>query len=461
MSAVVLSSNHHAKAVLSSSDDRHGWGLLLLMAVVATLFVRPADLLPVLTAWPIYQFLIIGCLVVAYRAMLRQLSFETITHQPVTACVLLLLASVTLSHLAHGFFWAARNSTYEISKVIALFLLIVGLVNTPSRLFLFVKCLSVAITFVALLALLDRYELYSIGALESVEDRMRVANETTVQVDRIRGTGIFNDPNDFGMILVTGLVLCASSFMRPGAGLRRYLWLTPIGILMATLALTHSRGALLSLASVVPAAVVYRLGWKYAVPSLFVLPGLAMLFSARMTNVQAMTDGTGQSRIQIWSDCLVLWRQYPIFGTGQGMLVEEIGVVAHNSFLQCFVELGLVGGIAFAACFMGTLLGLWSLRDRFWNLNDVKSTPELHRLAHLRMFLFAAVSAYAMGILSISRQFVAPTFLILGLGTAAQLVCPMSHPSLRLNNYFFVMCLLSGAGVLLFCHVVVRVFNQF
>ncbi|MCM2374836.1 O-antigen ligase family protein [Aporhodopirellula aestuarii] len=461
MSTATLPASHHPNAMLSSTDDRHGWGLVLLVAVVATLFVRPADLLPALQAWPIYQFLIIGCLVVAYRAMLRQLSFKTIASQPVTACVLLLLMSVTLSHLAHGFLWAARASTYEVSKLIALFLLIVGLVNTPGRLFLFVKCLSVAITFVALLALLDRYELYSIGALESIEDRMRTVDQASVKVDRIRGTGIFNDPNDFGMILVTGLILCASSFMRPGAGIRRYVWLTPIGILMATLALTHSRGALLSLAAVVPAAVVYRLGWKYAVSSLFILPGLAMFFSARMTNVQAITDGTGQSRIQIWSDCLVLWRQYPIFGSGEGMLVEEIGVVAHNSFLHCFVELGAVGGTAFAASFMATLLGLWSLRDRFWDPESEHSAPELHRLAHLRMFLFAAVSAYAIGITTISRQFVAPTFLILGLGTTAQLVCPKSLPTLRLNNRFFVMCMMCGIGVLLICQVAVRVFNQF
>lgn len=461
MSTVAFHSSRRANALSSSTDDRHGWGLALLVAVVTTLFVRPADLLPALNAWPIYQFLIIGCLGVSYRAALRQLSFKTIAIQPVTACVLMLLVSVALSHLAHGFLWAARASTYEISKLVALFLLIVGLVNTPRRLFLFVKYLSIAITLVALLALLDRFDWYSINALESIEDRMRTDEHSIVKVDRIRGTGIFNDPNDFGMILVTGLILCASSFMRPDSGLRRYAWLVPVAILMATLALTHSRGALLSLASVIPVAVVYRLGWKYAVPSLFVLPGLAMFFSARMTNVQAMTQGTGQSRIQIWSDCLVLWKQSPLFGTGEGMLVDEIGVVAHNSFLHCFVELGVVGGTAFVACFTATLLGLWSLRDRFWDPESEHSTVELHRLAHLRMFLFAAVSAYAIGILTISRQFVAPTFLILGLGSAAQFVCPQSQPSLRLNNYFLATCVASGIGVLLLCQIAVRVFNRF
>ncbi len=201
------------------SDDRHGWGFALLLAVVATLCLRPADLIPALDDWPVYQYLIVGCLLVSSRATLRQLAQHRLAEQPVTACLLVLLLAVGVSHLAHGFFWGARMSMYDVSKLLALYLLIVGLVNTPRRLTQFVQWLTLSITTIAALALLDRVGIISIAALESVESHDASEAGQAIYVERIRGTGIFQDPNDFGLILVTGLVLGASSLFRPHAGL--------------------------------------------------------------------------------------------------------------------------------------------------------------------------------------------------------------------------------------------------
>lgn len=441
----------------TTPDDRHGWGLALLMTVVATLFVRPADLVPALDGWPIYQYLILACVVVAMRSAVHQLCVQSIQQKPLTASLIVLLFSVGMSHLAHGFLWAARMSIYEVSKLIILYLLIVGLVNTPKRLFLFVKSLSLIITCIAGLSLLDRFDIWSIAALESIRDHAHPDSVANF-VYRLRGTGIFQDPNDFGMILVTGVILCASSFMAPGVGWLRHFWLIPIFVITGTLALTHSRGAFLSLASVVPAAVAYRMGWKYGLFSLVSLPALAVVFSARMTDVSSITVGTGQSRIQIWSDSLMIWRNNPLFGLGEGMLVDELGVVTHNSFLQCFAELGLLGGTAFVACFLAALLGLWSVRHQFWQAGESHSDArELHRLSHLRMFVFAAVAAYALGILTLSRQFVAPTYLLLGLAAAAQWVSPAARPELRTNTMFVLLSLACSVCLLLFCHFIVRI----
>ena len=60
MASAVLSRTNEAH--LSRTDnqvgDRHGWGFALLLATTATLFIRPADLIPSLDNWPIYQALI-------------------------------------------------------------------------------------------------------------------------------------------------------------------------------------------------------------------------------------------------------------------------------------------------------------------------------------------------------------------------------------------------------------------
>ena len=46
------------------------------------------------------------------------------------------------------------------------------------------------------------------------------------------------------------------------------------------------------------------------------------------------------------------------------MLVEEIQVVSHNSFIHCFAELGFFGGAAFLSCFLAAGLSIWSLKQQ-------------------------------------------------------------------------------------------------
>ncbi len=457
MASIAFDKSNESLALTLSQEDRHGWGFGLLLGTVATLFLRPADLVPALEAWPVYQFLIVCCLVVAARTTLRQLTHRSIQDQPVLACLLLLLLAVGLSHLSHGFVWGARTSVAEYCKLVALYLLIIGLVNTPYRLIKFVQWLAISITVVAALALLDRYELFSVAALESIRDHSVASVSSVEYVERIRGTGIFQDPNDFGLILVTGLVLNASFLLRPHAGWVRHLWLAPCCILVWTIALTHSRGALLSLLCAAPAVVAYCHSVRVGIVSLVMLPIIVVVFSSRMTDVHAIVEGTGQSRIQIWSESFAIWKQYPMFGLGEGMLVDELGVVTHNSFLQCFAELGFLGGAAFVSCFLAAGMGLWHLRNYNTVVKPDDATYESQQLAHYRTYIFAALVAYIAGILTLSRQFVVPTYLVLGLASSALSSYTPSARRMRVGNRFAVTALIVSGLALVAFYVTVRV----
>ena len=48
---------------------------------------------------------------------------------------------------------------------------------------------------------------------------------------------------------------------------------------------------------------------------LLVLPILLGVFAGRMTSISA-DEGTGQTRIQLWSDGLFFFQQSPLFGIG-------------------------------------------------------------------------------------------------------------------------------------------------
>ncbi len=452
---------HFSAAIWRSTslDDRHGWGFALLLAAVATLFVRPADLIEQLDAWPIYQFLIVSCLVVSLRATARQLSWRQLGTQPLTALLLVLLLAVGLSHLSHGFLWGVRMSMYATGKLLVFYLLIAGLVNTPQRLFFFARWLTLTITFVAVLALLDRAGIMSVAALESIHSHDASGAESGTLVERIRGTGIFQDPNDFGLVLVTGLLLSAAFFFQPSAGWPRYLWLGPSVALFAALAHTHSRGAFISLACAIPAGLVYYRGWRWGALSLMALPLLVLLFSARMTDFHALAVGTGQSRIQIWSESLTVFRHYPLFGLGEGLLVEEIGVVAHNSFLHCYAELGFFGGTVFLSCFLIAALELWSQRAAQEDRQPPAAESETRRqLGHLRVFLFAALAAYGMGMLTLSRQFIMPTYLVFGLAASAGSLSCSRPVRWQLDSRFLLLASLASVAALVSMHVAVRAF---
>jgi O-antigen ligase len=459
MATVLLThaSNHTHAHIDTDVDDRHGWGFAVLLGTMVTLFLRPADLFPQLENWPIYQCLILACLAVSARSVVRQFRHRELIHRPVTACLLLLMVAIGVSHLSHGFIWAARMSMFEFSKSLAFYLLMVALINTPRRLVMFAKLLTVTIATVAFTALLDRYNWISIAAFESIRDRASSDTENPEMIDRLRGTGIFQDPNDFGLILVLGCTLCLGFMFRPRAGWWRYVWLLPTVVLLVAFSLTYSRGAMLSMACVLPAVLAYRSGAKVAFASLMLLPVIGLAFSSRMTDVSAMEQGTGQSRIQIWSDSLMIWSEYPLFGIGEGMLVEELNVVSHNSYIQCYAELGAFGGTAFLASFLAAGLTLWSLKHRRKTIvNNPQSSRADTDLPHLQMYVFACLTAYAFGMLTLSRQLITPTYLVLGFATASQKVTCQGDGPWRINNRFMFTALACSALFLLTSHLIVR-----
>lgn len=451
---LIANTSHEQRSPLG---DRHGWGFVLLLLAVATLFLRPSDLIPALATWPIYQLLIGCCLIVSARTTIIGFAQQQLVAQPATFSLLVLLLAVGLSHLSHGSVWGMRASTYEVGKLLALYLLIVGLVNTPQRLVLLLRWLTVAISTVAALALLDHFEVVSIAALASIQQYGGVGAGEQLMLERIRGTGIFQDPNDFGLILVTGLVFCCSFLVQPNLGWLRYQWLLPGGVLLTALALTHSRGALLSLICGVAALLAYYRGGKWGAWSLLGLPLVALTFSARMTNIDALHEGTGQARIQLWSDSLSVWRTYPMFGLGEGLLVDEIGMVTHNSFVHCYAELGLFGGTAFLASFLAAGLGLWSYRQAELTVDRPATNSPAAMLAHHGGFMFAALVAYAAGMMTISRQFVAPTYLILGIATSAHSLCTGEVVRWRVGNAFLAMSVCCSLTSLLGFYIAIRI----
>jgi O-antigen ligase len=297
-----------------------------------------------------------------------------------------------------------------------------------------------------------------------------------VTVNRLRGTGIFQDPNDLSMALALGFVLALYLLLDPDRGIFRLAALPPMGLFLFAFALTSSRGGFLCLLAGVLAALYAHLGWrKMLAVSAVGVPAVLVLFAGRMTSLSA-TEGTGQTRIQIWSDGLQLVRESPIFGVGMEQFAEHAYKVAHNSFLHCYAELGVFGGTLFLGLFYFAVVMLYRLGraapgvvtascpdDRIQALPEGAGAAGVLEPLLLRMqpFLMGVVVSYIVGMLSLSRSYVVPTYLVLGLVTAYTNLCtaPAAAPVLRVEPRVAQRLAFASALCLAAFYVVVRVFR--
>src|SRR5262249_9369945 len=150
---------------------------------------------------------------------------------------------------------------------------------------------------------------------EFVVDKVRDPDTgDLVDVQRMCGTGIFNDPNDLALVLITALPVCCYWLTDANRKATRPLWLGLILLFGYALVLTQSRGGLLALMAGLCVYLQLRFGGaKMFLAGLIVLPLLLAVFAGRMTTIST-TEGTGQTRIQIWADGMLMIQQFPLFG---------------------------------------------------------------------------------------------------------------------------------------------------
>jgi len=384
---------------------------LLFQLLTATLFLRPAELFEPLAGLPIYEGLIIGCLLLAGQRMQAWFTKSAIRRQPVVLCAFGLVPAIAISHLTHGYLGGAFESTILMLKTLVYFVLLITIVDTPDRFNRFARTVATCASVMVGLCVVDFLGFWDFQFIEHLVDFDGMTDEDEVlTILRMRGTGIFQDPNDLAMVVVGAGVLC-TSFVFNGRNASRWLWLVPISVLGVALILTRSRGGLMAAGIAGLVLVSFRWGPRWgvglALSGLLILP----LTSSRQTEID-FEEGTGQERIQIWQEGFdALKSPDLLFGTGQGTYYDIAGLVAHNSFVHAYVELGIVGGTLFFGCFFFLFYELYRLGKKPWRL----TRPDL---VEWRPFVAALLAGWCGSMLSLSRCYVVPTFLVIGFGVA-------------------------------------------
>jgi hypothetical protein len=124
----------------------------------------------------------------------------------------------------------------------------------------------------------------------------------------------------------------------------------------------------------------------------------------------------------LWSEAFECLKESPLTGIGFGEFVQRAHLVAHNSFLHAFAELGLVGGSIFLGAFGYLLLTVARIGGR-----NPRVAPELRR-AHPAVLMM--VVALSIGMMSLSRGYAQPTYLVAGLAASYLSLTAQNRPDL-------------------------------
>lgn len=385
----------------------------LLVLLTGIILIRPEELSPDLTGARLYMWGTFLTVIASIHKLRALLTPDELARRSIAVCVIGIYAALIVSTVLAGARDLGVEYTEEFIKTFLYFFLLIAIIDTPERLRYFLGWLVPLICGLAVVSALHYYGEVEFTLLPDVIIEKRIDKETgeVTEIKRALASGIFSDPNDLSMIMILGMLCCMYHAMSTPAISTRIFWLLPIVPLFLILTFTGSRGGMLAcLAGFAALSYSYfgmKVGWPLAIAG-----GLALLAFAGGRSADIAGGGTARERLNLWGEGLTALFRHPVsipFGLGPGWYVEEQGLLAHNSFINAYVELGIIGGGFFLIAFLTAIL----LSDSM-----AREPNAANWVGVMRPGMLSIVVAYAAGCFSLSRNFVLPTYLVLGLATA-------------------------------------------
>ncbi|MCR6701110.1 MAG: O-antigen ligase family protein [Dokdonella sp.] len=299
----------------------------LMMLYLVLVLIRPQDY-PALAdslGVPILQ-LVLGLALIGWLAS-RAKSFAAPQYLLLGVFLLVLM----VSKVVNGWPGGALEQLLKFGPIVAAFTILANAATTPRRvrttMWVFVVCASVL----------------AIHGIEQAQTGIGWTGEGLSQGTRIQYVGIFNDPNDLGLLFVMCLPMALYLSSRGGAlGLRRLFWWAAAAVLLFGIYLTNSRGALLALVALVGIHVWQRRGLFSAL--LFGGAGLVglMLMPSRLSELD-IDESSAMGRVDSWYEGIQMFLSNPLFGIGADGFSDLHYLTAHNSFVLVLAETGIIG----------------------------------------------------------------------------------------------------------------------
>jgi O-antigen ligase len=393
---------------------------MLYLLVTAIMIIRPTDFIPELNSVSLYALAIVPCILLSWHKLVPQLTTAGLRERPVLLFGIGIVLVSLVSNFVHGQGQIGVDSSVELVKVLILYLLLLAHLDSLARLRFFLGFLVFVILVPILLAVLNFHDVVKIPGFRVLDGADGIR--------RLEATGNFGDPNDVCEIVNCAIIFCLCGLLDRARGFIRVLWLAPLVLFGHALYLTNSRGGFL--AAVV--GVMALLWSRFRGTKSLVLGGAAValmfvLFAGRQTTLST-SEGTGQSRIQLWDDGFQMLRHSPLIGVGTNQFAKNVGHVAHNAFVQTYAELGLLAGTLLFGQYYWCLKNTLTLGSRHVKVCDLQ-------VRGLHPFVLAYAASFATSEMSLTNQFSVLTYLMFGLATVCiRLADPSPPPSDLLMN---------------------------
>lgn len=387
----------HVRAAAEKPDLSY-WGVF---AFTALLFCRPQDTIPALEPLHLPDVTAVFALV----AMFVRRTTRNLAPIPFTVELGLLAAFAAVMVLTAPFsIWpsgALSTFTDLFLKVVLVFMLLTHSLTSPRLLRRFTWLIILAMGYIAARGVVD------------------YARGENLLLGRLQGAvpGLVGNPNDLAMVMVTFLPFAAFAALARGPGLPRALAGLISLLMLATLLFTKSRAGFLALAVTGVLIIVQARRIRPGITGLVVVgalllpPFLPQAFWTRASSIfNAEEDETGSraARLDLLSDGWDAFMDYPLAGVGAGQFQNynpptrrELWRETHNVPLQVLSELGLIGGLVFAAIVgrgMHTLYTTWRMlrpRRRRADPALLEAAFDPTELETMRVHVAACIAALA------------------------------------------------------------------
>jgi O-antigen ligase len=382
-----------------------------LIVYILLLFIRPQEWVPGILNLPI----ITPVMCVAILATFMEVAGGKWHFKDVPQNWLVLgffgavIASNLLSFQQPLNFGVTLDVTREFGKIILLYFLIAINLKTIRQVKGFILAIIIGCLFIAVHGILQIHTGAGFGGLLP----LYVSQEHAY---RIIAFGFFSDPNDVAQALLVALPFLISGIHRPGiAAPWRLVSLVAAGVIGYAIFLTGSRGGWLALAVMMVAYFLLNFRQKKisVVLGILALGGLLMFAPARV-QTGSTHDQSAKGRIVSWTEGNKMLKMSPLFGIGKSRFAEysDTGLVAHNSFVHCWGELGLFGYF----WWLGMLFA--SVKDSYALGKERTGDPKKDEMGRVARVLLASWIGFMAAAVFLSRTYKPELYILIGLVAA-------------------------------------------
>ncbi len=237
-------------------------------------------------------------------------------------------------------------------------------------------------------------------------------------IKRIRYLGIFNDPNDLGLLLVTSVPIIFYWLEKEGNVSVKIIYLGVLGTLLYAIYLTNSRGSMMA-----TGAILLLMFWRrYGSMKALVLGGIVVVaalgVSSRLSTLEVGEESAWE-RVYAWDEGIYMMLDSPVFGVGYRNFDQLYYLTAHNSLILVLAETGLVGytlWFTFVGSIVVLIWGIISLQKTVptekMSVDEMASWNEYQKIGWA---LFLSLVAYLITGFFLSQSYIVYIFILYGM----------------------------------------------